>query len=253
MNVESTEPQIQLAATPMTACWSTRRWITLIGLALIAHVALVFLFSTRSDPKPRPVSKIPQFHLVDDNCELVALNDPSLFALPHLNDFLPAAWRRPVPFKPPKFDWSEPPQYLPPVIKNWGVTFKTFMQTNLFSGLNPDYKPEPPPAGSAENFGLLLRQNSTLQLAGRLAQRRMLNQIIVPTLVWNDVVKPSRVQLLVDANGSVASVVLLESSEYAAADQNALALAKTARFAPGEGSSLGEFIFNWHTVPARTP
>ena len=236
---------------PLVTGWSARRWLFFIALTLGAHVAFIFLFSARSDAGPRAVTRVPQFHLIDGNRELVALTDPTLFTLPHLNDFLPAAWLRPVAAQPPTFHWSETPQFLPPVIENLGMAFNTFMRTNLFSGLNPDYKPEPAPAESAETFGSLLRQNSTLQLSGGLAQRRMLNQIIVPTLTWNDVLKTSRVQALVDADGNVVSVVLLESSDYATADQKALALAKTARFAPGSGSTLGEFLFNWHTVPAR--
>ena len=96
-------------------------------------------------------------------------------------------------------------------------------------------------------------QNSLLQLAGDLAHRRMLNSIIVPTLAYNDVIKPSRVQALVDANGNIVSVVLIGSSEYAAADQTALTLARTARFAPAAGLMLGELIFTWRTLPTNTP
>ena len=88
---------------------------------------------------------------------------------------------------------------------------------------------------------------------GELARRRMLNSVTAPTLAYDDVIKPSRVQALVDANGTVVSVVLTGSSEYAPADQAALALARTARFAPAAGLMLGELIFTWHTVPAGAP
>ena len=76
----------------------------------------------------------------------------------------------------------------------------------------------------------------------------MLNQIEVPSLPYNDVIKPSRVQVLVDEQGNVASDVLLGSSDYDAADQKALELARTARFVPSPGLMFGEMIFNWHTV-----
>ena len=240
-------------AQSLTARWSAGRWIWFIALALFAHVAFIFLFSAKPDVGSRPVTRVPQFHLIDGRPELVALTDPALFALPHMNDILPAAWLRPVAVQPPSFRWSEEPQFLPPDTENLGLAFDRFMQTNLFSGLIPDYKPEPPPTAAVENFGTLTPQNSTVRLAGPLARRRMLNQITVPTLTWNDVLKPSRVQALVDADGNVASVTLMESSESATADQTALALSRTARFAPAAGLMFGEFIFNWHTVPGKAP
>ncbi len=244
MNVES---------PPLTTGWSTRRWFIYIALALGAHLAFIFLFGANSDPGRRTVTRVPQFQLVDGNRELVALTDPTLFALPHLNDFYPAAWQRPAAVKPPAFHWSEPPQFLPPVSENLGAAFSAFMRTNAFAALNLDFKPEPPPIGAVENFESLLQKNSTLQLSGLLARRRMLNQITVPALAWNDVLKPSRVQALVDASGNVVSAVLIESSESPTADQKALALAHTARFAPAADLMFGELVFNWHTVPTKAP
>ena len=69
----------------------------------------------------------------------------------------------------------------------------------------------------------------------------------------NDVIAPSRVQLLVDKNGDVVSVVLLETSGYDPADQTALALARSLRFVPAEKLMFGEIIFNWQTVPTSAP
>ncbi len=238
---------------PLTTGWSPRRWLFFIALALGAHLGFIFLFGANSDPGRRSVARAPQFHLIDGNHELVALTDPTLFALPHLNDFLPSAWLRPVAVQPPKFHWSEPPQFLPPVIENLGATFNTFMQTNPFSGMKLDFKPESTSSGLAENFESLLRKDSTLKLAGQLAQRRMLNRINVPTLAGNDLLKSTCVQVLVGADGNVVSMTLMESSESAAADQTALALTRTARFAPAADLMFGEFIFNWHTVPAKAP
>jgi hypothetical protein len=70
------------------------------------------------------------------------------------------------------------------------------------------------------------------------------------------VVAPSVVQALVDAAGNVVSTVLLPSEnglEAAghddAADQRALELAGTLRFAPSSRLTFGKLIFNWHTVP----
>jgi len=86
---------------------------------------------------------------------------------------------------------------------------------------------------------------------------------------YADIISPSVVQVLVDAAGNVVSAVLLPSensleataSRDADADQCAVELARTARFAPlwpGAGSvesspsirlAVGRFIFNWQSVP----
>jgi hypothetical protein len=74
----------------------------------------------------------------------------------------------------------------------------------------------------------------------------------------NDVIAPSRVQLLINRDGTVASAVLLETTGYAAADhcapadQQALDLARTLRFAPADRLMFGEIDFDWHTVPLTT-
>lgn len=253
MNAETAETPTLGNPQPPAAGWSRSRWIFFITLALTAHLAFVFLFGARQNDAPRTGAKVPQFHLIEGDSELMALTDPTLFALPHLNDFAPAAWLRPPMIKPPVFSWSELPAFLPPTAGTWGTAFNTFMRTNWFAALKLDFKPEAPLADVTVKTESLAPQNSTVQIAGKLAHRQMVNFLIVPTLAYNDVIKPSRVQALVDANGNIVSVVLIGSSEYAAADQTALTLARTARFAPAAGLMLGELIFTWHTLPANTP
>ena len=72
-----------------------------------------------------------------------------------------------------------------------------------------------------------------------------------PPLPGNDVIAPSRVQVLADAAGQIISAVLLETSGSATADAKALELARNARFAPAAQMTFGEMIFNWHTLPAN--
>jgi hypothetical protein len=73
------------------------------------------------------------------------------------------------------------------------------------------------------------------------------------------VIAPSKVQLLVNESGNVVSAVLLApdsgftaADQYDQADQRALELARTARFAPSSRLTVGRMIFNWHTVPVTT-
>jgi hypothetical protein len=78
----------------------------------------------------------------------------------------------------------------------------------------------------------------------------------LPSWPYADVIAPSCVQVLVNAAGEVVSTTLLPldnrseaASRYDAADQRALDLARTARFAPAPRLTIGRLIFNWHTVP----
>ena len=250
MNTGPAEP---LAEQPPDESWGLTRWIFLIAFVFAAHFAFVFLFGSRKVPVPRAVTNVPQFQLADNSSELIALTDPTLFALPHLDDFAPADWLRPPAITQPSFRWTEPPSFLPPAPESLGMAFVAFVQTNSLATFPLDFKPAPQLTAPEAVIESALPQNSTLKFLGALAQRPLQNPIVVPTLAWNDVIAPSRVQLLVDAEGKVVSTVLLQSSEYDVADQKALALARAARFVPATGLMFGELLFNWHTVPTNPP
>ena len=242
------EPQ-PLAETKRTdEGWSLQRWVLLIVFAFAAHLALISFSAPKRPLTPRPVVNVPQLHLADGNNDLIALTDPTLFALPHAVEFDAFVGLHLNTFVQQTFRWTEPPPFLPISPATLGANFAGYMQTNRFSAATLDFKPEPQFALAFEKLESVLPQASTLQIFGEITHRRMLNQIDVPSLPYNDVIKPSRVQALVDENGNVVSDALLGSSEYAAADQKALELARKARFAPEPGLMFGEMIFNWHTV-----
>ena len=230
-----------------------RKFYLWIMLALLAHVAFVFIFGTKKTIIPRAVADVPQLQIADSSSEFVALDDPTLFTLPHANDFAAAVWLRSPVVPPPSFTYTEPPQFLPLPVEKFGASFSAFMQTNRFAEYQFDFKPQPLLSGADMGFASVLPQHSTLRVAGELASRLVLNQVKVPSLPYNDVIRPSRVQVLVDASGNVVSTMLLESSEYDAADQTALTLARAVRFAPADHLAFGELVFNWHTMPANAP
>lgn len=242
------EPQLLADGNAPDKSWSLSRWALIIALVLAAHVALIFTFGSKKQLVPRPVTNVPQIHLADAHDELVALTDPTLFALPHAIEFDAFAGLHLNTFVRQTFRWTEPPPFLPISPATLGANFAGYMQTNRFSFAALNFKPEPQVTLPFEKMESALPQASTLQLSGEITQRRMLNQIEVQSWPYNDVIKPSRVQVLVDENGNVVSDVLLGSSEYADADQKALELARKARFAPEPGLMFGEMIFNWHTV-----
>jgi len=233
--------------------WSRQRWLALIALVFAAHIGLIFLFGEKGEIVPRPVKNVPTLKLANDSDELLALNDPTLFALPHERDFASAVWLKMPDVKQPSFRWTEPPRWLPLPEENLGATFQQFMRTNYFAGPLLDFKPQPKLSEPVLPVEPAFAQNSTMRVAGELAQRRLLNGINPPSLPYNDVIAPSRVQALVDAAGNVVSVVLLESSGFdAAADSRALEIARALRFAPAKNPTVGQIIFNWRTIPMTT-
>ena len=248
-----------LAPSPQSEGWTRQKFVFLIAFALALHVALIFLFGTKKQILPRAVADVPHLQLADSASELIALDDPTLFARPNAHDFVSAFWQRPPTVKQPDFNWMEAPRYLLPAPEQFGAAFHEFMQTNPPPELPLNFKPEPKLFEPVIAFDDAMPQATTLQIFGELSQRRLLNQIELPSIRVNDVIAPSKVQALVDTAGNVASVVLLPdnsieaAAHYDVADQRALQLARHLRFAPAPRLMFGEIIFNWHTVPTNAP
>jgi hypothetical protein len=238
------------------ATWTRSRWLMICALVFAAHLGFIFAFGERKPIAPRAVTNVLTLQLADDTGELLALNDPTLFALPNPKDSASSVWRKMPDVPLPSFRYRESPRWLPLAAENLGAAFSQFMQTNYFARYPLEFKPPPKLSAPALLVQSALAQISTLQIEGELAPRRLLNEINLPSLPYNDVIALSRVQVLVDTAGNVISTVLLPSENsleaagrYDAADQRALVLARTVRFAPSTHLTFGRLIFNWHTVP----
>jgi hypothetical protein len=244
--------------------WSRRKIYGFIAVVLLAYVAFIFIFGTKKPIVPRAVGPGPQLQMADSANELIALDDPTLLALPHANDFVSAVWQHPqTNHTRPSFGWTGPTNLLDLPQEKLGSEFNEFMRTNPVASLPLNLKTEP--EFSATDFAIdpALPQNSTLRITGPLAARRLLQSVTVPSLTINDVITPSRVQVLVAKSGDVVSAVVLPSDDplemdsqlagAAGANQRALELARQLRFAPAPELMLGRIIFTWHTVPTNTP
>ena len=230
--------------------WSRSRWLAVIAFVFATHVALIFLFGEKKEIAPRPVTNVPVLTLADNSDELLALDDPTLFALPHQRDFASAAWLRLPPVNQPTNRYTEPPRPLPFSADGLGAAFGQFMQTNFLAvSRTLNFKPVAELSTPTLPVEPAFPQNSTMQIEGELAQRQLPAEISLTNWPYPDVLAPSKVQALVDAAGNVVSTVLLESSSYKNADDEALELARALRFAPSPGLTFGRIIFNWHTVP----
>jgi hypothetical protein len=270
MNAAAAEPQpTGLAGTtraapkappgqelPGNGPWTYGRWLTIIALVFAAHVALLFVFGGRKQIVPRAVTNVPTLRLADDSSELLALNDPTLFVLPHQKDFASAFRLQTAALQQPSFCWTESPRWLPLSADELGLAFNQFMQTNHFAGFELQLKPSVKLSAPGLPIEPALAQNSTLRVEGELAQRQLPSPINLTNWPYANVIAPSEVQVLVDAAGNVISTVLLPAGsgftaadQYEKADQRALELARAMRFIPSSRLTVGRMIFNWHTVP----
>lgn len=241
---------------PLDEGWPWRKIIFLSALAAVAHFALVCFFGTKQLIVPRTVSNVPQLQLASANDELIALSNPALFALPNPRDFSSVIWSKTPAIATPTFNWTEPPQWLPLDTKNLGATFREFMRTNQLAEIQLNLKPQPELAATDVAEATALPQHSTLKILGPLARRGLLKPIYLPAQFVNDVIPPSKVQVLVNPSGEVVSAVLLPSNNTleaaernVLADQKALVIARQLRFTPAPQLTLGEMLFLWHTLP----
>lgn len=193
--------------------------------------------------------------------ELLALEDPTLFALPHRNSFSGAVWvpSTPLPFEPA--DASEPPQPLQLAQEKLGAPFTAFMETNSPPQFQPEIGLELADVRDANIApSRPISVLSTVRVEGDLANRRLLTPVRLPAQTNSDpdVLPDTVVQVTVDALGNTFSVT--KSSKDSIGDADALNFARNARFEPIKGAApgtdlpntltFGKLIFEWQTVPA---
>jgi hypothetical protein len=256
------------------------RWLTLIAIVFVIHVALIFIFGAKKPTPPLQVKNAPTLALLtsESGGDWMALNNATLFGLPNQDGFAGLMWVAlpPLPFR--QQDWTEKPRWLTETdslsVAELVTPFNRFVQTNRFAEVHFEFNSAPQVMVPALPSETLFATGSTLEVEGDLAKRGLLNPITPPTLPSADVIAPSKVQVLVDGAGHVVSAVLLPLDSFLEASATvdseaeqrartlALQLARTARFAPltpDAGSiksnpaaarlSIGLLIFNWQTMP----
>jgi TonB family protein len=245
--------------------WPRRRWWLAIAIIFAGQIGTIFWLGERGSIVPRPASEAPVLRLAGANAtELLQLADPTLFARPHWEVFSGAAWLDVGKTEPPpEVPWPEAaPLELALETAELGAAFDSFSRTNRLElpGLLPRTKPDltmPPPVPL-----ISASEQSSFHVTGELAGRRLLTPLEPPRIEHTDILNDSVVQLVVDGDGRPLSATLLASSGLTAADTNALALARSARFAPVYGSgperltdslglTWGQMIFEWAVKPMR--
>jgi hypothetical protein len=196
------------------------------------------------------------------------LSDPTLFALPNLDDFSGTAWLKPAAFPYQLTNRVEAPRWLFPRMTELASDFRRGLQPDLAlmipipaeTSLLPPQKVEVSvvaPAG---------RGRPSWRLEGELAGRAVLAAPELEPLQGNLIVTNTVIRLLVGPRGETLSAVPEASSGSSVADQRALSFARGIRFSsltelpPGSGVvpgpvKVGMIVFEWFSnEPAgRTP
>ena len=248
--------------------WTRARWLSAFGLVMVLQAALILLLSRRpSISRPQPdapltvslVAAAPAGTVMD---EWLALDDPTLFALPDARAFSGPAWLRVPRLKHRSQDWTEPVPWRTQSVHELGATFSAFMRTNLPGPRLLADKP-PPPVSEVNVPPVPLRSQSAVRIEGDLASRGLLNAIKVPSIEHTNILRSTVVRVRVDMRGRIFShPIVMESSGSEAIDRQALEQVRTLRFKPAmagdanrppKDSTLtsGSVVFEWHWVERR--
>jgi hypothetical protein len=246
--------------------WPRRRWWLLLALVFTGQLALIFVLSDRRPLQVRPPAPAPVLHLAGSaSAGMMALWDPTLFALPHRQGFSAIAWTVNPPQETRSPSPPEPLEYLALADQPLGADFNRLVATNRFE-FAPARPEAPLPLALPTLFSPpTMPAPSTVRVEGALAERRLLTPIEPPSWPHTEMLSNSIVQIVVDADGrTVSPGALLSLSGAMEADQFALKLARAARFEPvkpagpdqaaNKASPLtwGKLIFEWQTVPVPT-
>lgn len=243
--------------------WTWRRWCLLIAATFSVQLGLIFSLSDKSPRRVRPPSPAPKLAIVgNSSSEMIALTDPTLFALPHQVGFSGPAWMKIPPVPSRSFEWTEQPHWLRLATEQLGTFAASLPEADQAELLSTFVSFEPEPTAPEPVFAGSFRQRSKFRLGEGLEMRQLNTVLNLPSWPHSDFLTNTVVKLFINGDGVPVSIpVLLSSSGLKAADDYALAQASGTRFEPirNDGpnrsaiplanSTWGTMIFEWHTLP----
>ena len=121
-----------IAASPQPSGWAQRRWLVTVLLVFTAQLGLIFGLSDKPRPRARPSGAAPMLRLIaPGSSEVLALMDPTWFALPHRQGFSGPAWMTMPGFPARAFSWSEELRPLGLRTQDLGAAFSRFVGTKI--------------------------------------------------------------------------------------------------------------------------
>lgn len=240
--------------------WSPRRLWTVIAIVFAFQVACVFWLGARKPVAARRSGGASIVFLAASGADEIPLAEPALFVLPHRYGFSGGAWLRAPERRLNSVDWKGPVGWLSLTSAPTGNSLPEFAATNSFVSFQLAAKPAPEFTMPRLPIAMPGPTNSTLRIVGPLAARRLLTVPPLPVWAHTNILTNTVVQVLADARGNVFSWTLMPpGSGLAAADEEAIRFARTARFEPldraGQNQlqaelTMGKLVFQWTTAPA---
>jgi len=243
---------------------SRQFWIWGFVFLFLVHAFAIFWFADRREG--RPVWQKPAAFLYLSSepemdrrvTDLAALQEPTLFALPHPRGFSGSAWLNFRPQVPTLNDTSAPPEWLALPLEQLGGVLNAYSATNrpseeqLLASLRATRTvevriPDEP-----------VMTTTTIRVEGPLASRRLLGTPPLPSAAHTDVLRPTVVVVSVNGDGVVETASLAGESGLNTADARAVTLARRVEFEPAPirdarvrttaPPTIGRLIFTWHVV-----
>ena len=243
-----------LPGHPDEPSWSAARWIISITLVFGLHVGLIYGLGDRKPLQRRAIANAVSLRVATVQSELQQLEDPTLFALPHLRGFAGAIWLRHVETNA-AFRWTEPPRLLALRVERLGEFFLQQAETSAPARRQIETIAAPMTTVLSPMDEEIPRGPALLRVNGGLAGRPLRNApATLPRQPAQENLTNSVVQVLVDGRGQVISATLMTpGSGGAATDQDALRISRNLRFSASRDAAsltVGKLVFEWQTLPA---
>lgn len=251
--------------------WSPRRWAALCLATFLAQLGFIFWLGERNPISPRPPAPAPELSLArNSTTEAMALQDPTLFALPRKQGFAGLAWLAVPMQRLPAVEFSIEPSWLELRPEQLGNSLQLLRDTNVIAGWRTPPMPEPELGWPPEKINEMAVP-SRVRVVGTQPIPQLLTPIDLPS--WPpkmlsptdaDLLTNSVVEVTIGVDGRPLNATLLSGSGSKPADDFAVNQARQARFdgdlaaanptesAPDLLSKLRwcRLIFDWQTRPA---
>jgi hypothetical protein len=240
--------------------WTTKRFWRVIMLVFLAQFILIFLLSERG-PIAKPEVISPTFFRLlakpvtdSEVLESIFASDPTLFVLPGRNGFSGMAWLNPktAQYAPPQ--WDEPARFLAINTDTLGQTILDEAKQSSLPAVQIDERFAE--VGSTLPLATKPLRPSSLRVEGEIRGRFISVSRHLRSWERPEVLGDSTVRVAVNGAGNVVTALLLQpGSGWRAADEEALEIARSAKFQPVNTGSMaanlawGTMVFRWQTVP----
>ncbi|HWY77463.1 MAG TPA: energy transducer TonB [Verrucomicrobiae bacterium] len=250
------------AGTIESWAWSKRRWWLMVMLVMGVQVLLIFLLSAPETVARLHVRTQGIFLRADVTGIAEGLSDPTMFVLPSPHGFSGPAWVNGRALEQPSLEWTEPLRWLTQDPARLGNDFCNYVARNATTSFKLSEPSELEIIPAINDFrNDLLPANSAFRVEGELAHRPLVSPLTLPSQVAQDtVLTSSEVSIGVRDDGTVFSAKLIKGCGDKGVDDQAVNLARSARFARLSGTakrstdtlSWGTLVFQWLSVAPGT-